>query len=49
VLKLRINILAIIVVPDEDENPRFDMPWQVAILIKEWAQYIVLLQKNILW
>ena len=26
---------------DEDENPRFSMPWQFATLIKEWSQYIV--------
>ena len=36
-------------VPDEDEKPRFDMPWHVATLIKEWAQYIVPLQFYILW
>jgi hypothetical protein len=34
---------------DEGENPRFDMLWQVATLIKEWAQYIVPLQFYILW
>jgi hypothetical protein len=28
----------------KDENPRFDIPWQVATLMKEWAQYIVPLQ-----
>jgi len=24
-------------VPDRNENPSFDMPWHVAILIKAWA------------
>jgi hypothetical protein len=24
------------------KNLKFDMPWHVATLIKEWAQYIVL-------
>jgi hypothetical protein len=27
--------------PDDDENPRFDMPWHVATLINEWVQNIV--------
>jgi hypothetical protein len=35
-------------VPDKDENPRFDIPWHAATLIKEWAQYIVPLQFYIL-
>jgi hypothetical protein len=26
------------------KNQGFDMPWHVATLIKEWAQYIVPLQ-----
>jgi hypothetical protein len=29
---------------DEGESPRFDMPWHVATLIKEWVQYIMPLQ-----
>jgi hypothetical protein len=24
----------------DDENPRFDLPWHIATLIKEWAQCI---------
>jgi hypothetical protein len=32
------------VVPGKDESPEFDIPWYVAKLIKEWAQYIVPLQ-----
>ena len=35
----RIDLHANLVTPNEDENPRFDLPWQVATLIKEWAQY----------
>jgi len=37
------------VTPNEDENPRFDLPWQVATLNEERAQYIVPLQFYILW
>jgi hypothetical protein len=37
------------VVPGKDESSEFDMPWQVATLIKEWAQYIVPLQFFNLW
>jgi hypothetical protein len=29
---------------DEGENLRFNIPWHIATLIKEWAQYIVPLQ-----
>ena len=40
----RIDLHATCVSPDENENHEFDMPWQVATLIKERAQYIVPLQ-----
>jgi hypothetical protein len=45
----RIDLHANLVTPNEDENPRFDMPWQVATLNEERAQYIVPLQFYILW
>ncbi len=45
----RIDPHATFVAPDEDENPKFDMPWHVATLIKEWAQCIVPLHFYILW
>ncbi len=31
---------ATLVAPDEDENPRFDMPWHVSTLYEDQAQYI---------
>ena len=32
---------ATLVESDENENPIYDMPWHVATLIKEWAQFIM--------
>ncbi len=45
----RIDLHATLVAPDDNENQEFDMPWHVATLIKEWAQYIVPLHFYILW
>jgi len=35
----RIDLHATCVAPDDNENQRFDMPWQVATYNEDWTQH----------